>query len=167
MSDSPDGTPDTSESGSESPAATTSQALTENSERLDQLEEILRTERGEDPKFPTAVVTVFDIKCPVMETYLVVADNPQSTSEELADILEYDRHGVNRYLRDLLDKGLVSRERAVDGKPGITYEYTAKPFDEATDWMQAEMEAWSADVIEEIETLHEHYSDRSQDTESA
>jgi predicted transcriptional regulator len=136
-------------------------------ERLDELEQLLGERSDTQLPFTTAVVTVFDIKCPEMEIYLALLDHPESTPNELGDVLDRGRSGVGKRLRSLVEKGLVTRQERLDSKRGTRYEYTAQPLDETVDWMTNEIEEWSADVSEQLATFREEWPDRDgQEAES-
>lgn len=128
--------------------------------RLDELEQLLSERSDAQLPFTEAVVTVFDIKCPEMETYLALLDHPESTPNELTDVLDRERSGIGKRLRSLCEKGLVTRQKRVDTKSGTRYEYTAQPLDETVDWMTNEIDEWSADVSDQLATFREEWPDR-------
>jgi predicted transcriptional regulator len=136
-------------------------------ERLERLEELLNKESDAQLPFTTAVVDVFDIKCPEMETYLVLLEYPESTPNELADVLDHTRRLMSLRLNSLCEKGLATRRERMDNKAGIRYEYTAQPLEETVDWMTEEIEEWSAEVSEQLGTFREEWPETGQqETES-
>lgn len=135
---------------------------------MEELAELLDEESESQLPFTTAVVEVFDIKCPEMEIYLALLDHPESTPIELTDVLDRERSGIGKRLRSLCEKGLVTRQERLDGKRGTRYEYTAQPLDETVDWMTNEIEEWSADVSKQLATFREEWPNRDgQEAESA
>lgn len=146
---------------------TRSESLSEG-ERLKRLEQLLSDETEEQLPFTTAVVAIFDIKCPEMEIYLALLEHPESTPNELTDVLDRGRSVIGMRLRGLCEKDLATRKERVDDKSGTRYEYTAKPLDETVDWMNEQIDEWSADVSNQLATFREEWPALDQDeTESA
>lgn len=128
-------------------------------ERLERLEELLNKSTDSQVPFSTAVVHVFDISCPEMEMYLVLLDYPESTPNELADLLDLTRRLMSKRLNSLCEKGMATRKERIDNKAGVRYEYTAQPLDETIDWMTDEIDNWSADVGEQLATFRMEWPD--------
>jgi predicted transcriptional regulator len=148
------------------PAMTRSESHSEG-ERLEQLAQLLDEESESELPFTTAVVDIFDIKCPEMEIYLTLLEHPESTPYELGDVLDRSRSGIGKRLRSLDEKGLVSRKKRIDDETGARYEYTAKPLDETVDWMAKEIDEWSADLSDQLTTFREEWPETGQqETES-
>ena len=101
----------------------------------------------EDPSFQHVMACVFGIQEHESRTYLVLLDNPSSTVEELAEVLDHDRSNVNRSLTTLLDKGLAKRERRLLDPGGYVYQYTATPLPEAKELLHEALDQW-------VETVH-------------
>ena len=101
----------------------------------------------EDPSFQHVMACVFGIQEHESRTYLVLLDNPSSTVEELAEVLDRDRSNVNRSLTTLLDKGLAKRERRLLDPGGYVYQYTATPLPEAKELLHEALDQW-------VETVH-------------
>lgn len=135
-------------------------------ERLGQLEQMLDGERPDSElPFTTAVVSIFDIKCPEMQVYLALLDHPKSTPKEMGDVLDRERSGMGKRLRSLCEKGLATRQKRLDTKRGTRYEYTAQPLDETVEWMTNEIEDWSAEVSEQLAAFHEEWAERNGEQE--
>jgi predicted transcriptional regulator len=99
-----------------------------------------------EPGFDDVMVCVFDIQHHETRTYRVLLDNPGSTVEELATVLERDRSNVNRSLSTLREKGLAERGRRLLDGGGHVYQYTATPLPEAKELMHETLEEWTAYV---------------------
>ena len=110
------------------------------------MEELVDTE---DPSFQHVMACVFGIQEHESRTYLRLLENPGSTVEELADVLDRDRSNVNRSLTTLLEKGLAERERRLLDPGGYVYQYTATPLDEAKRMLHVALDGW-------VEAVHEH-----------
>jgi predicted transcriptional regulator len=133
-------------------------------ERLERLAQLLDDESESQLPFTMAVVEIFDIKCPEMEMYLTLLEQPESTSHELADELDRGHSLISKRLRSLREKELVTRQRRIDGEAGLTYEYTAKPLDETVDWMTEEIDEWSAEVSDQLATFREEWPENDGDS---
>ncbi|MFC6786924.1 helix-turn-helix domain-containing protein [Halobaculum halobium] len=108
-----------------------------------------------DPSFGHVMACVFGIQKHESRTYLRLLDNPGSTVEELAGVLERDRSNVNRSLTTLLEKGLAERERRLLDPGGYVYQYTATPLPEAKELLHGALDEWAETVHEVIETFDE------------
>ncbi|WP_348613365.1 helix-turn-helix domain-containing protein [Halobaculum rarum] len=108
-----------------------------------------------DPSFGHVMACVFGIQKHESRTYLHLLDNPGSTVEELAGVLERDRSNVNRSLTTLLEKGLVERERRLLDPGGYVYQYTATPLPEAKELLHEALDEWAETVHGVIETFDE------------
>ena len=109
-----------------------------------EMDDLVQTE---DPSFQHVMACVFGIQEHESRTYLVLLDNPSSTVEELAEVLDRDRSNVNRSLTTLLDKGLAQRERRLLDPGGYVYQYTATPLPEAKELLHDALDQW-------VETVH-------------
>ncbi|QZY00695.1 helix-turn-helix domain-containing protein [Halobaculum rubrum] len=116
------------------------------------LEDLIETN---DPSFGHVMACVFGIQEHESRTYLRLLDNPGSTVEELAGVLERDRSNVNRSLTTLLEKGLAERERRLLDPGGYVYQYTATPLPEAKELLHGALDQWAETVHEVIETFDE------------
>ena len=107
-----------------------------------------------DPSFGHVMACVFGIQEHESRTYLRLLENPGSTVEELAEVLERDRSNVNRSLTTLLEKGLARRERRLLDPGGYVYQYTATPLPEAKELLHEALDEWAEavhGVIEEFD----------------
>lgn len=112
-----------------------------------------------EPGFEDVMVCVFDIQRHETRTYRALLDSPESTVEELADVLERDRSNVNRSLSTLRERGLAERGRRLLDGGGHVYQYTATPLPAAKELMHETLDEWTAYVharIDEFgdESLH-------------
>ena len=107
----------------------------------------------DDPSFQHVMACVFGIQEHESRTYLVLLDNPSSTVEELAGVLDRDRSNVNRSLTTLLDKGLARRERRLLDPGGYVYQYTATPLPDAKEMLHDALDQWVDDVHDAIDTF--------------
>ncbi|PSQ04582.1 TrmB family transcriptional regulator [Halobacteriales archaeon QS_6_71_20] len=108
----------------------------------------------QDPSFGHVMACVFGIREHESRTYLRLLENPGSTVEELAEVLERDRSNVNRSLTTLLEKGLARRERRLLDPGGYVYQYTATPLPEAKELLHGALDEWAEavhGVIEEFD----------------
>lgn len=112
------------------------------------MEDLIDTQ---DPSFGHVMACVFGIQEHESRTYLRLLENPGSTVEELADVLERDRSNVNRSLTTLLEKGLAERERRLLDPGGYVYQYTAKPLPEAKALLHDALDEWAETVHGVIE----------------
>ena len=101
---------------------------------------------SQDPGFGDVMACVFNIQEHESRTYLRLLENPGSTVEELANVLERDRSNVNRSLTTLLEKGLAERERRLLDPGGYVYQYTATPLPEAKALLHAALDEWAETV---------------------
>ena len=109
-----------------------------------EMEDLIETD---DPSFQHVMACVFGIQQHESRTYLRLLENPGSTVEELAGVLDRDRSNVNRSLTTLLDKGLAERERRLLDPGGYVYQYTATPLPRAKEMLHAALDEW-------VETVH-------------
>jgi predicted transcriptional regulator len=105
----------------------------------------------DEPGFEDVLTCVFDVQRHEARTYLELADRPDSTVAELADVLDRDRSNVNRSLSTLREKGLASRNRRLLDDGGHVYQYTATPVPEARELMHETLDEWCAYVHERID----------------
>jgi predicted transcriptional regulator len=106
---------------------------------------------GEEPGFEEVMTCVFGVQNHEVRTYLTLLDNPGSTVEELADLLDRDRSNVNRSLTTLREKNLAERERRLLDGGGHIYQYSATPVEEARELMHETLDEWTAYVHERID----------------
>ncbi|WP_277554449.1 helix-turn-helix domain-containing protein [Halobaculum limi] len=106
---------------------------------------------SQDPSFGHVMACVFGIQEHESRTYLRLLENPGSTVEELADVLDRDRSNVNRSLTTLLEKGLAARERRLLDPGGYVYQYTATPLPEAKELLHESLDEWAETVHGVIE----------------
>lgn len=112
------------------------------------MEDLIDTQ---DPSFGHVMACVFGIQEHESRTYLRLLENPGSTVEELADVLDRDRSNVNRSLTTLLEKGLAERERRLLDPGGYVYQYTATPLPEAKELLHESLDEWAETVHGVIE----------------
>ena len=104
-----------------------------------EMEDLIETD---DPSFQHVMACVFGIQEHESRTYLRLLENPGSTVEELAGVLDRDRSNVNRSLTTLLDKRLAERERRLLDPGGYVYQYTATPLPRAKEMLHAALDEW-------------------------
>ncbi|SDF32800.1 helix-turn-helix domain-containing protein [Halorientalis regularis] len=109
----------------------------------------------DEPGFEDVLTCVFDVQRHEARTYLELAERPESTVAELADVLDRDRSNVNRSLSTLREKGLASRNRRLLDDGGHVYQYTATPVPEARELMHETLDEWAAYVHERIDEFGE------------
>lgn len=120
-------------------------------ERLDVL-----FEPDDDPtnaELREAITTVSGIRPSVFRVYLIVLDNPGTTISEVAIILETAYSNARRRLKELREKGLVSRRRTVPQCGGQKYQYHAQSLAETSRWLRHEIAEWQETVHEQVQTL--------------
>jgi predicted transcriptional regulator len=105
----------------------------------------------EQPGFEDVMACVFGLQEHEVRTYLVLLDQPGSTVEELADVLDRDRSNVNRSLSALRGKGLAERERRLLDGGGHIYQYAATPLPEARELMHETLDEWCVYVHDRID----------------
>ncbi len=110
-----------------------------------EMDDLVQTD---DPSFQHVMACVFGIQQHESRTYLVLLENPSSTVEELANVLDRDRSNVNRSLTTLLEKGLATRQRRLLDPGGYVYQYTATPLPEAKQKLHEALDQW-------VETVHD------------
>jgi predicted transcriptional regulator len=108
-----------------------------------------------DPEFAHILSCVFGIRDHESRTYLELRDQPGSTVEELATLLDRDRSNVNRSLSTLQEKGLVDRERRLLDSGGYVYQYTAVDLPEAKTMLHDALDEWVSAVHAEIDAYGE------------
>jgi len=109
-----------------------------------------------EPDFEEVMTCVFGIQPHETRTYLELIDHPESTAEELADVLDRDRSNVNRSLTSLIDLGLVERKRRLLDAGGYVYQYTATPLPEAQDLLHEALDTWTEQVNDVIDEFGEN-----------
>ncbi len=105
----------------------------------------------DEPGFEDVLTCVFDVQRHEARTYLELADRPDSTVAELADVLDRDRSNVNRSLSTLRERELASRNRRLLDDGGHVYQYTATPVPDARQLMHETLDEWCAYVHERID----------------
>ena len=107
--------------------------------------------RDSEPGFEEVLACVFDLQPHEVLTYETLLDNPGSTVEELATLLDRDRSNVNRSLSTLRERGLADRRRRLLDGGGHVYQYTATPPADARALMHETLEEWTAYVHDRID----------------
>jgi predicted transcriptional regulator len=100
-----------------------------------------------------AIMTVAGIRPTVFRVYLIVLDNPGATISEVATILETAYSNARRRLKELREKGLVSRHRIVPSCGGQKYQYHAQSLAETSRWLRHELAEWQETVHEQVRSL--------------
>ena len=106
-----------------------------------------------DLDFTHLLSCVFGIRDHERRTYLALHEQPGSTVEELAGVLDRDRSNVNRSLSTLQQKGLVDRERRLLDSGGYVYQYTAVDLETARAMLHAALDEWVESVHDEIDSF--------------
>ena len=137
---------------------------TKNQEREQPTERISRTPERLDVHFEPddepinielreAITAVTGIQSNVFRVYLIVLDNPGATISEVATILETAYSNARRRLKELREKGLVSRRRTIPSSGGQKYQYHAQSLAETSRWLRHEIAEWQETVDEQVQTL--------------
>ena len=100
-----------------------------------------------------AITTVAGIRPNVFRAYLIVLENPGSTISEVAAMLETAYSNARRRLKELREKGLVSRRRTLPSCGGQKYQYHAQSLAETSRWLRHEIDEWRKTVHEQVQTL--------------
>lgn len=100
-----------------------------------------------------AIETIGGVRASVFRAYLVVLEYPESTVSEVATILETGYSTAHRRLKQLLEKGLVSRQRVISSDGGHRYYYQAQSLAETNRWLRREIDEWQNAVNEQVEAL--------------
>lgn len=122
--------------------------------RFDRLDRVF--ESRNDPtndELVDAITTVGGIQESVFRAYLVVLDNPGSTISEVATILDTAYSNARRRLKQLREKGLVSRYRVIPSSGGQEYQYHAQSLSETSQWLRREIDEWTETVNKQVKTL--------------
>jgi len=97
-----------------------------------------------EPSLQEVLTAVFDLREHERETYRALLSAPDSTTSELASVVDRDRSNVNRSLSALAEKGLVTRRRRILEIGGHVYQYTANPPGEVRERLHEALDEWVA-----------------------
>ena len=105
------------------------------------------------PTLDTLLKTVFGISEAELEVCLYVMEHGNTTVAELTERVDVDRSVVARHLSDLVEVGVVERERRLLRQGGHVYVYT--PVSEAAvrSRLTASFAAWVADAAAELDSV--------------
>lgn len=106
-----------------------------------------------EPSLETLLKTVFGISEAELEVCLCVMEHGNTTVAELTERVDVDRSVVARHLSDLVEIGVVERERRLLRQGGHVYVYT--PVSEAAvrSRLTASFAAWVADAAAELDSV--------------
>ncbi len=113
-----------------------------------------------------AVRTVVDLKPHEIRTYFALVDHPQSSVDELADVLNRPRSHVATVLRTLIDTGLVTRIRQGSETEQQGYVYDTVPLADTKRALHRHVDQWTASVRAEIDALDEPLMEAQSNDES-
>lgn len=123
-----------------------------------------------EPSLETLLKTVFGMSKAELEVCLCVMEDGEVTVSELTERVAVDRSVVARHLSDLVEIGVVERERRLLRQGGHVYVYT--PVSEATvrSRLTASFAAWVEDAAAELDSVSrekvEAITDRGDESQS-
>lgn len=106
-----------------------------------------------DPTLETLLRTVFGISEAEIEVCLHVMEDGDVTVSELTERVAVDRSVVARHLSDLVEIGVVERERRLLRQGGHVYVYTPVPESTVRRRLVASFAAWVADAAAELDSV--------------
>ena len=101
------------------------------------------------------VLRVFDLKEHETRAYLALLRYPDSSPDELSEVLDRHRRHVARSLRGLHEADLVKRERESFETGGVGYRYDPVPINEAQQYLQNQLDEWADSLQAEVEHFGE------------
>ncbi|MFB6089943.1 MAG: helix-turn-helix domain-containing protein [Halobellus sp.] len=107
----------------------------------------------DEPSLETLLDTVFGISDTELELCLCVMEGGEVTVSELADRVDVDRSVVARHLSDLVDLGLVERERRLLRQGGHVYVYAPVPEATVRDRLATAFAAWVEAAATELDAV--------------
>ncbi|WP_237561062.1 helix-turn-helix domain-containing protein [Halococcus sediminicola] len=99
------------------------------------------------------VRAIFDLKQGEIRAYFALIEQPHSSTDQLADLLDQHRRYVARSLRGLHEVSLAKRERQTLENGGQGYVYHPAPVEEMKEYLDAQLTEWTSHLRAEIETL--------------
>jgi len=106
-----------------------------------------------DPTLETLLRTVFGISEAELEVCLCVMEDGDATVSELTERVDVDRSVVARHLSDLVEIGVVERERRLLRQGGHVYVYTPVPESTVRRRLVASFAAWVTDAAAELDSV--------------
>ena len=123
-----------------------------------------------EPSLETLLTTVFGISEGELEICLCVMEYGDVTVSELTDRVDVNRSVVARHLSDLVEIGVVERERRLLRQGGHVYVYTPVPEPTVRSRLTASFAAWVEDAAAELDSVSrekvEAISDHGDESES-
>lgn len=123
-----------------------------------------------EPTLETLLQTVFGISEAELEVCLCVMENGDATVAELTERVDVDRSVVARHLSDLVEIGVVDRERRLLKQGGHVYVYTPVPESTVRSRLVASFAAWVTDAAAELDSVSrekvEAITDRDDESQS-
>ncbi|WP_227355794.1 helix-turn-helix domain-containing protein [Haladaptatus salinisoli] len=100
------------------------------------------------------MATVCGVHIAVFRVYLTVLDHPHSTIAEIAELLDRDQSTIGKQLKPLYEQDLVTRYPRTVTSGGAKYLHVAQSLAETTEWLQQELDRWTASVMAQLTQLH-------------
>jgi predicted transcriptional regulator len=99
------------------------------------------------------VRAIFDLKQGEIRAYFALIEQPHSSTDELADVLDQHRRYVARSLRGLHEVSLAEREHQTLKNGGQGYVYEPAPVEDMKQYLDTQLTEWTTHLRAEIETL--------------
>lgn len=99
------------------------------------------------------VRAIFDLKQGEIRAYFALIEQPHSSTDQLADVLDQHRRYVARSLRGLHEVSLAKREHQILENGGQGYVYDPAPVEEMKQYLDAQLTEWTTHLRTEIEAL--------------
>ncbi|WP_231188912.1 helix-turn-helix domain-containing protein [Haladaptatus sp. DYF46] len=120
-------------------------------ERVARFEQLL--DENTKLELTETMATVCGVHKAAFRVYLIVLDHPHSTIAEISEILDRDQSTIGKQLQPLYDQELVTRYPRTVNSGGVKYLHVAQPLAETTEWLQQELDRWTAAVVAQISQL--------------
>ncbi|MEF8781817.1 MAG: helix-turn-helix domain-containing protein [Haloarculaceae archaeon] len=115
-----------------------------------------------DPTLVEVLQVVFDIGVGERNVYQALCSRSHSNAGDLAEELDRDYSTVNRTLRTLFQKGLVTRRRRILQSGGHLYQYSARPPEQVRALLLHGFEKWADAARDRIDELGDTESDATE-----
>ena len=99
------------------------------------------------------VRAIFGLKQGEIRAYFALIEQPHSSTDQLADVLDQHRRYVARSLRGLHEVSLAEREQQTLENGGQGYVYDPVPVEEMKQYLNDQLTEWTTHLRAEIETL--------------
>lgn len=118
-----------------------------------EMERLSGTQPPIEPAVEVLLETVFGIGETELDVCLCVMEHDGVTVAELADRLEFDRSVIARHLVDLVEIGVVERERRLLRQGGHVYVYTPVPEQVVRERLLSGFAGWVEDAVAELDAI--------------